>query len=193
MKKDILLENVPKGAKGRVLKDKTKFSEDFYKGNEKVEYSRLQFTRIYRGYDFMENWMFVRAYIKIEYGIDYRLLDQLLYLTPKNIFTLQDFWELGSLAYSYKRIDFLLKEGYVAVAAKGTNKQEHIYTATAKARRIIQEVHEMLSGEVPIPNNLLKRSPYKTDKTKATIIDRINKKEKPKTVKELWARTKLFS
>lgn len=187
-KKDLLLDKVPKAAKERLLKDKTKLVEAHYKGNDKEAYSRMQFSRIYKGYDFLENFMLVRGYIQHKYNIQIQLLEQILYLAPKNFFCMEDFWEISSLHYTYKKIDTLIKLGYVAIASKGENKQKHLYTVTAKSRTICQEMHEMLSGEIPIPTTSLSNSEYKTDNLKAKIIQKLNIKEKPKTVKLLWAR-----
>lgn len=183
-----LKDTLPKHAKSAVEEQKTKFIEENYKGNEKPEYTRLQFKRIYKGYDFLENLILIRKVIERKYGIEFRLLEQILYLTPKNLFKLQDFWEIATLTYSYKRIDTLIKLGLIAVVSKGINKQEHIYAPTTKARTICQEFHEMLSGQMEVPTDQLERSEHKTDNIRAKLIKELAKKEKPKTVQLLWAK-----
>lgn len=62
---------------------------------------------------------------------------------------------------------------------------------TPKARQICQDMHEMLSGETEIPVELyISKEATKSDLIKAEIIQKLNKKTKPKTVKLLWARVK---
>lgn len=188
-KKDELLGVIPQHAKERMLKDKTKVTEAFYKGNKKEAYNRLQFARIYKGYDFLENFAFVKAYIMKKYEMDrIQLLEILLYLVPKNFFTLKDFADVRTLTYTYKKIDILVNKGYVAIASTGRAKSDHLYTCTAKARQIVQETYEMLSREIPIPEDNVLDTDIKTDKLKSKIIKELNKKTKPKTVALLWAR-----
>ncbi|MDR2223545.1 MAG: hypothetical protein LBE34_12575 [Flavobacteriaceae bacterium] len=180
---------LPPLAKQRVENDKTKLVEDFYKGNSKPAYTRLQYTRIFKGYDLFENFGFVRHAIQRKYDITITLLEHLLFLAPKNLFMIGDLKDIASIRYNYKRVDTLMRMGYVSIAAKGGNKGEHLYTITAKGRQICQEMHEMLSGEIPIPSDIFStKEATKGDLLKAEIIKKLNKKEKPKTVKLLWAR-----
>lgn len=189
-KKEANLEQVLEPTKNRLRKDKTKVVEEFYKGNDKVAYTRFQYARVYKGYNILENIMFVRSYIQKKYEIDFRLMEQILFLTPKSFFTFDDFKEVAKFNFAYKRITRLIELGFVAVASKGRSLSENIYTATAKARKLNQEFHEMLAGETEIPTIDLEKSDYKTDNLKAEIIKKLNKKEKPKTVQVLWARVK---
>lgn len=62
---------------------------------------------------------------------------------------------------------------------------------TAKARQICQDIHEMLAGEIQLQLELYNtKTATKSNLIKAEIIQKLNKKEKPKTVKVLWARSK---
>ncbi|EHQ41557.1 hypothetical protein [Myroides odoratus] len=184
-----LMIKLPPLAKKRMENDKTKIVEAFFKGNEAEAYTKLQFARIYKGYDLLEDFGYVRHAIQRKYDISVTLLETILYLVPKNYFMVDDLREITQIRYTYKKVDTLIRLGYVTRAAKGGNKNEHLYTATAKARQICQEMHEMLAGEIPIPEELYNtKEASKSDLIKAEIIKKLNKKEKPKTVKLLWAR-----
>lgn len=186
-----LMYNLPPLAKQRMIDDKTKVVEGYFKGNEKVAYDRLTFAKIYKGYDLLENFGYVRHAIQRKYNIDVTLLEHILYLVPKNFFTLEDLKEIAQIRYTYKNIDTFVRLGLAVLAAKGGNKAKHIYTMTAKARQICQDIHEMLSGETEIPVELYNsKEATKSDLIKAEIIQKLNKKTKPKTVKLLWARVK---
>lgn len=184
-----LMFKLPPLAKKRMENDKTKIVEAFHKGQEKEVYTKLQFARIYKGYDLLENFGYVRHALQRKYDISITLLETILWLVPKNYFMTGDLKEIAQIRYTYKNIDSLIRMGYVSRAAKGKNKNEHLYTMTAKARQICQEMHEMLAGEIDIPIELYNsKEASKSDLIKAEIIEKLNKKEKPKTVKVLWNR-----
>lgn len=186
-----LMYVLPPIARKRLEEDKTKLVEANFKGNTEPKYTKLQYLRVYRGYDLLENFGFARLAVQRKHNIDVTLLEHILFLVPKNIFTIQDLRDISSIRYTYKKIDTLIRLGYVSRVTQGYNKEESLYKTTAKAREICQELHEVLAGEQPIPTDILTtKNASKSDLLKASIIKRLNEKEtkKPRTTKVLWAR-----
>ncbi len=186
-KKKEILESIPLKAKEIIKKNKTQLIEDNFNGCDKPEYTKLQFKRIFRGYDFLENMAFARTYIMKKYKLKhFALLEVLLFITPKNLFSFEDFKDIQRIRFDYRKIDSLLQLGFVSVVNNGKNKAHHLYAPTQLARKIVQEFYEILSGEKKIPTELLSNSSVASDRWKTDIIKKLNKKEASESKKQIW-------
>lgn len=145
--------------------------------SKKVRYIKPLFLTIYQGYDFLENFMLVRAYIQKRYDIPLKLLELLLFLAPKHFFTQYDY-SLVAKDYTYRRISNLVKTGLFKVIANSPNRGKELYAVSSLGKSIITEFYECLSGEKKIPetqiNPMALKSANKFEKKKFAMIKKMN-------------------
>ena len=132
------------------------------KGNGHRKYNRQVF-QIQDNYNFLEYIFIVRIYIQKKYNINWRVLEFLLFLYAKQIFTYQDFNKYPA-AFDVKRIRTMIQLGYVKIFKERKGKTRQVYSLTTLAKRIVSSFYEHLSGERSIPatrsnNPILERKP----------------------------------
>lgn len=159
-------------------------------GSDNPKYTKRQFINIYQGYDFLENLVVVRAYIQKKYKIRFILLEILLYLAPKNVFTFSDYRYLAK-DFKYNKIQNILDTGYVKIIVEGENKTKHLYGLSPKGKHLIGLFYEYLSGEKRIPEDrrqnvmaAAKAAPF--DKMKMEMIRKLNQTDVKDHMKQLF-------
>lgn len=187
---NVIAENVPKGAINFIKKNNVKVNIKNRGGGSKVKYSKPQYLNIHQGYDFLENLIVVRKYIQKKHNINFALLEMLLYLGPKNVFTFDDY-RLMSKEFRYNRIQNILDSGYVKIIFEGKNKTKHLYGMTATGKNIVGQFYELLSGERRIPeysqqNPMAVKKAIAYDKIKMDMIKRINQMDVKDHMKSLF-------
>lgn len=158
--------------------------------NSRHKYTRGKFVKVYHGYDCLENLLVVRTYMKKKYGVDLELLEILLYLVPKNLFTIEQYIEMPK-QFTYSRIKLLIKQGHISLISKGKTYNQNIYRISTSSRHIVEKFYKYLSGEEPIPesarvNPMAKQAACKFDKLKMDLIKKINALPTSETKKGLY-------
>ncbi|WP_430611462.1 hypothetical protein [Flavobacterium sp. JP2137] len=193
-KKETIQRILPKAME--IVKEKgIKLSEvvlnDGNDPTKEAAYTHQKFIQVFKGYDFLENMAFVRAHIMKKYEIKtINLLEILLFLFPKNLFTIYDYRDIGHIRFTYKRLNVLVKLGYAGIACHGRNQNEHLYVLTAKSRKIVMEFYGMLSGEIPVPEDVLRESNVVSDLKKVDVIKKINLLLPSEPKRTLWSKRK---
>lgn len=182
--------NIPEGAKKELKRRGVALGQKNKGGGKKVKYSKKTFALVYQGYDMLENLMVVRAYIQRRYEIEFKLLEVLLFLAPKQYFTQSDYSEMAK-NYKYGRIQNILDSGHVRVMSIGENKGRTLYCLSATGKGIVSEFYECLAGETKIPeyrtlNPMANPNATAFDKKKLEMIKRINQVAVPDHKKELF-------
>lgn len=154
------------------------------------KYDKRKSLTIFHGYDLLENMLVVRHFVQRHYGITLMLLEILLYLAPKQYFSQQDLFEMPR-DFRFNRIDFLLKEKHIAIASKGKNRGEHVYTLSTKSRNIVVKFYKLLSGEEKIPetpreNPMAKNHGTAIDKIRMELVKKVNALQVSETKKALY-------
>lgn len=126
------------GARGRAYtKKEPKYMMYFKDGCDLLEYSIVVKPFIYRRYN-------IKNYLE---------LDVLLYLYPKQFFTIKDFNMLGLKQHNIY-VKTMVELGYLEVCVKAvTGISSDVYTLTDHAIRIVEDYYKYLSGEKTIALN----------------------------------------
>lgn len=161
-------------------KDKKKICLKNRNESEVIKYSRTDYLVVYQGYDFLENLMVVRTYIQKKYNIRLILLEILLYLYPKNIFTFEDYRTMPR-DFRYNKIQNILDTGHAKIISIGENKTKNLYALSASGKNIVCNFYEHLSGEKKIPesyktNPMAMKKACSFDKMKMETIKKLNQK-----------------
>ncbi len=166
-----------------------KYAEN--KNSKQGKYSKLMHLEFFLGYDLLENMIVARPYIQKRYKIDRQLLELLLYLSPKQYFTQQDYGEMPK-QFKYGSIKNLLSTGFVNIVHNGEHMGKHLYRVNRKGSEIVRHFYEILSGEKKIPersfsNPLAKKSTRNAfDKKRMDLIEKINQLPAPDSKKPLY-------
>lgn len=157
---------------------------------KKEKYSKKEFT-IDRGFDLLERLIIVRPYIQKKYDLTIDLLELLLYLHGKKLFTQADFAEIPK-QFSYASIRNILDTGHVVIAQEGVDLSKHVYKLSVHATHGIEDFYELLSGEKKFPEYTLmnplskKRDAAAIDKKRMRLIKKINLLPPPEKHKNLY-------
>jgi hypothetical protein len=162
----------------KLLKDSGKRPVFHSRGKSKKEkYSKEQYVACFRGYDFMESLIVVRPYIQKRYNIDLALLELLLLLVAKKMFTQKDYASYPK-QYKYRSIKNLMATGFVDFVQKGPNSSKDVYTINRKGIEIVAHFYECLSGEKKVPvnatNPFTKSTATPFEKKKLALIEQLN-------------------
>lgn len=179
--KDYLTDDVRKEMKG--------FRLNFHE--EDTKYSKLQFAKIYKGYDFLENIFTIRTYVQKKYNIDWPTLELLLKLMGMKIFTRAEYSKVPK-DFSFSRFNTFLEMGYINIISNHTDVEQRLFILNTKAKNIVVNFYKYLSGEKRIPedgaNNPLanKNKQVAFDKKKMALIKKMNKLPIPDHKKKLF-------
>jgi len=151
-KREIQLEKykIPENAK-LILLANPEIKLSFFERNKKSKYKRDQILLV-DGFDFLEYSLVVRPFIQKKYGIEVRLLEMLLYLYPRQVFTHADYKEMPK-PFSYSRLYSLRKTGLVVIFSEGKRSGGNLYCLSKQAKQIVTDYYKHLSGERKITEN----------------------------------------
>ncbi len=173
------------------IKKKIKGAKVVFRESQE-KYSKNQFIRIYKGYDFLENLFVVRHYIQRHYEIDLDLLEVLLKLMSLRVFSIQDYIEIPKRYSTTSRFRSIRARGYVIVISDHYHAQKRIFTLSAKSKHIVTNFYQYLSGEKTIPegrrlNPMARKNPkYVFDNRKMQLIKKMNGEATPEHIKTLF-------
>jgi len=157
-----------------------------------IEYSMPTFLRLYTGYDFLENLIFAIPYIQRKYGFERKeFLTVLLYLYPKNIFSLWDFDNVRFVRFSLRKIELLERRGLVRCIYDTKVEGDRLFQLTIKGRRIVEEFYKVLSGEVEMDPEVFDRSVYGIDKRYKRSVEKLQQGEPSEKRKAFWTRKRI--
>lgn len=161
------------------------YAKDKY--SRKIKKQKLIFTS---GRDLLQFNIVVRPYILRKHRIKNALeLDILLYLFPIQYFTMRDFKALPTLNEGY-HLNTLIELNYIEVVVqhrKGV--ANNLYGLTERAKKIVKEYYEYLSGEKTV-NPTGYTNPF-NDKD-ATKVDSIRQKLLNKLTRQTKTQPKLY-
>lgn len=139
------------------------------RSEKKEKYTKKKYLSLYKGYDFLQYLGVVRFYIQGKNKISNNMLEMLLYLYPINYFTQQDFMDIPK-QFEVTRLKVLVDKELAKVAfVDEKDKSKKIYALSTKARNIVTDFYELLSGEKEF-NMQYAANPFIG--TKATAIDK---------------------
>lgn len=128
--------------------------------------------------DYLKFWRVIRYYTCAKYNLSHADLDMLLFLKSEEYFDSSKFDEYNQvLPWRKTRFHELLKEGWIEVFRKKTNRSRTIYTLSLKCKRMLSTVYKRLSGEeIPTSlfNPLFKKNVKYSDKVYRNMIIQMN-------------------
>lgn len=134
-------------------------------------------------YNLLENMYVVRKFVQKKFNIELRDLEILLYLFPKGFFSHRDYKNFP-LSYTHRRINSVIKKGFVRIFTEGANYEKHTYTLTKSAKHMVIVFYKYLSGELSIPitseNNPLVRKDISSHQQKIINMFKLMRKENKK-------------
>lgn len=154
------------------------------------KYSKRRYVQVYKGYDFLGNFLVVRNYIQKHYGIDLQLLELLLKLMEMRVFTVKDYTSLPK-DFSYSRFNTAREKGFIQVLQNNQSVANETFCLSTRAQNIVTNFYQMLSGEKEVPtdrrNPMAKKKGQKAfDKKKMALIDKLNATPTPEHIKRLY-------
>lgn len=173
------LETV-KGKKLNVVKS-THPNEAKAKYSKKDSRQKVIFTA---GRDLLQYNIVVRPYILRKYRIEKDVeLDVLLYLFPFQYFTSRDFKQLPIAHMSYN-LKTLRDLNYIEIVVQhkiGNNG--NVYGLTERAKKIVKEYYEYLSGEKTVnpkgyKNPFADKESFKVDEQRQKVLDKLTHQTK---------------
>lgn len=179
--RSLLRKNIKDGIKGT----RVAFLE------EKEKYSKLQFVRVYKGYDFLENLHTVRSYIQKRYDIDLDTLELLLKLMGLRLFTQADFMWVPK-KFGNSRFTTFKKKGFLTLVADHRKSAKRIWGLNMKGKAIVTHFYKCLSGEEKISEDPALNPMFNDkkqvafDKKKMAIIKELNRTPPPEHFKKLF-------
>jgi hypothetical protein len=128
--------------------------------------------------DYLKFWRVIRYYTCAKYKITPAELDMLLFLKSEEYFDTSKFEEYDEiLPWDKRRLQKLMREGWIEVFRKHTCQRRAIYTLSLKCKRMLSTVYKRLSGEeIPTSlfNPLFKKNVKYTDKVYRNMIKQMN-------------------
>lgn len=189
-KREIKIESfdIPKFAKAILLAN-PEMGLTLFNRKKKAKYKRNQIA-IVDGFDFLEYSMVVRPFIQKKYGIEVRLLELLLYLYPKQVFTHMDYKEMPK-PFSYSRLYTLRKTGFIVIFSEGKALKGNLYCLSKQAKQIVTDYYKHLSGERKITedpeyNPLMHNKKGKHNDKRMNMIKKMNSMEPSALKKSLY-------
>lgn len=173
---EMVLSRIPDEIKERfILKKKTELVSN---NPKKIKYKKEYAAE---GYNMLENLLFVRYYIMRKYDVQFRLIELLCNLYPRQYFTKADYYIIPK-AKIFRSIAWLIKHKYVSRVVSGDKDfTSTIYTLSPKSKKIVKLLYQLLSGEKSIPegiyeNPLARKDAIWIDKARMNFIKAVNKK-----------------
>lgn len=144
--------------------------------------------KIEESYDLFENLIAVRPYICKKYDIKWEIFESLLYLHPKNYFTIQDYNDMPK-EFLPKRINGMIKMGLIRCCSKGKTQRDSLFTLSTHSKVAVANFYEYLFGEKKIPemgNVLNMQDATPMEKLRFDLIKKINKRPVSDTKKRFF-------
>lgn len=110
-------------------------------------YGVQKYLIVYEGYDFMQYLYECRMYMEKRHGIKLNVLEMYLKLYPTVSFTRQEYLDKTrgfGVSCGFKPT---LERGDIELFAQGKLRSSDIYVLTLRARHLVREFYELLSGE----------------------------------------------
>lgn len=147
---------------------------------EEERYTKKQFVQIYKGYDFLENFLIVRQYIQKRYDVSLRELEFMLKLMAMRLFTYEDYHNIPR-AFSFNYFRTAIDKGFVVLVADHNKTQKRLYTLSTRGKNICIKFYKYLSGEEKIPETgqynpmAVKGDQQEFDRKRMMLIKKLNK------------------
>lgn len=156
------------------------------------KYGKTTYLRLYTGFDFLENLVYIIPYIRKKHNIKSAAhLYTLLYLYPKNIFSLRDYNHIKFITFDLLKISGLEKLGLATCIYDHEVEGDKLYKLTKKGRNVVEEIYKLLAGEEQVDVSVFKKSPKSIDKKYMKHIPLSDKKFPPsKNKKSFWDKKK---
>lgn len=171
----------------KVKKKKVNIVKSTHPNEAKAKYSKKdsrQKVIFTAGRDLMQYNIVVRPYILRKFRIEKDVeLDVLLYLFPFQYFTARDFKALPITHMSYN-LKTLKELNYIQVVVDhNTGLSGNIYGLTERAKKIVKEYYEYLSGEKTVNPNGYKnpfadKEAFKVDAQRQKVLDKLTHQTK---------------
>ena len=176
-----MLMMLPEDAARLIEKEKIHVVKNTASKSGKEKYTKQRTLGFYQGYDYLENMIVVRQYIQKKYKLNIFIIEMIMFLFPKNYFTLVDY-RLMPKQFHYRKIESLINLGLVTVVVPGENRGKHLYSLSRQGKEIVKLFYEYLSGEKKIPedtriNAFARKNACPIDKKKMELIKILNQQE----------------
>ncbi|MDT0554044.1 hypothetical protein [Urechidicola vernalis] len=103
-------------------------------------------------YNYLQYLGVVRIYLQNKYNLKFEDIELLLYLYPINYFTRKDIRRFPC-SWGYKRLNRLIQEDYIVkLSSVPARTRGCVFMLSIKAKNLVRNYHELLSGEKSIPN-----------------------------------------
>jgi len=135
--------------------------------------------------DYLKYWRVIRYFIKSKYKLSQGDLDVLLFLYSEKYFSKEKFNEFDELlSWNINRFDKLLRDKWIVVFRKRSQKFKTLYALSHKSKKMINSIYKKLSGEeIPVSqtsNPMFARNVCYTDKVYRNMIKQMNKEIRDK-------------
>ena len=129
--------------------------------------------------DYLKYWRVIRYFIKSKYKLSQGDLDILLFLYSEKYFSKEKFNEFDELlSWNVNRFDKLLRDKWIVVFRKRSQKFKTLYALSHKSKKMINSIYKKLSGEeIPTSlsaNPMFAKNVKYTDKVYRNFIKEMN-------------------
>lgn len=186
-----LLDKVPQHAKAVIVRKNIGTNSIKTKKHSSRKYTQPKDLTIYQGYDLLENMVLVRMFIQKKYKISLATLEVLLYLFPKNYFMHKDYFEMPK-PMGFNRIKNLTDLNMIDIAVNGVTMVKSVFRLSTRARNIVIDFYQYLSGEKKIPEGGYQESPFHSEKPnmmtkmRMDLVTKLNNLEPSESKKSLF-------
>lgn len=179
---------LPEGAAKIIKRGKTFMAKSSNRG-KKVKYNQPQLLTYHEGYTFLENIMLVRVFLQKKHNLSFSVIEMLLYLYPKNYFTLDDYNEIPK-QFTFFKIKKTIELGMIREVTQARKKADRLYCLSVKGRHVVEDFYMYLSGEKPIPTDrmqtMAKKDASLVDKKRQSLIKKLNAAGPPENKKRFY-------
>jgi len=104
-------------------------------------------------YNYLQYLGVVRIYLQSKYKLSFEDIELLLYLYTKNYFTKKDYRRFPC-SWGFKRFNRLVQDEFIVKLSLVPERTRGcVFMLSIKAKTMVKDFHETLSGEKPIPTN----------------------------------------
>lgn len=129
------------------------------------QYSVPTFLRLYTGYDFLENLVYIIPYLKLKYDLkNHAYVFTLLNLYPKNIFSLKDYQNIKFIRFSMLKIKKFEDLGFARCIYNHHVEGKKLYQLTKKGRDLVEETYKLLAGEIEMDLSIFDKKDFAINK-----------------------------
>ena len=158
---------------------------------KEVKYSKIQFVKIYKGYDMLENIFTVRTYIQKHYDIDWPTLELLIKLMGMRLFTRKEYGEIPK-EFGFSKFKTFLEQERIVLVSDHSDVEKRLFILSTKSKNIVTNFYMYLSGEKKIPEDYVNNPMFNSnkavafDKKKRELIKKMNQLPVPEHKKKLF-------